>query len=143
MTVVKAIFNAGGKKTAKTGLVNIKSSNVKPTNIVAGASGTGTLLDVEDFKLYDFFNVEQSSGATDEVMLPDDAPIGTRFTLYITEVVIIQSETDANEINGVASKGYTCIALDLIECIKVTATGWVIWKILEADGAVTSIVPAT
>ena len=143
MTKIKAIFNAGGKKKAKTGLVNIKSSNVCPTNVVAGVSGSPTLLSVDDMNLYDYFVVEQVGAATDEIALPDDAPIGTRFTLYMSEIAIIQTETDAAEINGVPSKGYTTLALDLIECIKVTATGWVMWKILESNGAVTSIVPAT
>jgi hypothetical protein len=143
MPVIKSLFNHGGKKNAKTGLVNLHSYNVCPTTIVAGASGSAKLLDVNDFKLFDFFYVEQVGGATDEIALPDDAPVGTRFSLYINEIVIIQTETDASEINGVASKGYTCVALDLVHCTKITSSAWIMHKILEDDGAVTSIIPAT
>lgn len=141
MPKVRTILDNGG--AGRSGVTNVHSYNVYPTTLVAGASGSPLIMDVALFNKYDFFHVEQVGGATDEIALPDDAPIGTRFSLYIDEVVIIQSETDASEINGVASKGYTCTALDFIHCTKITSTAWIMHKILEVDGAVTSIVPGT
>ena len=140
MTVIKAIYNAGGQKLAKTGLVNLHSYNICPTTQVAAS--TPLVLSVDDFKLYDYFVVDQTSADTDEIDLPDATPTGTRFTIYCADVVELRTQTDTIEINGVASKGYTTVALDLIHVTK-TALGWNMWKILEADGAVTSIVPAT
>ena len=134
------VLNNGSKKGAKVGVVNVNSSNVCPTTIVAAP--TPALMVVDDFNLYDYFVVDQTSADTDEIDLPDATPTGTQFTIYCADVVELRTETDSIEINGVASKGYTTVALDLIYVTK-TALGWNMWKILEVDGAVTSIVPAT
>ena len=137
MTKIKNIFNDGSKSGAKVGMVSIAGGNVFAETIVAAP--TARLILVSDINQADFFNVAQTSAATDEVDLPDAAEVGTQITLYTVSAFELRTETETYTINNVASTGYTSTAGDKFVCTKTTATNWEVLKTTILGAAVTVV----
>lgn len=133
MAQIINLFN-GGKKTRKTGVVNVNSSNVYPTTIVATAS-PGTPLSLDLLDSYEFFTGQQTSAATDRIILPEGARVGTEIIIQATNSFgVIKSGSDT--INGVGTI-CTLTAGGTGVLRKVSATAWKLTNI-AANGALTN-----
>lgn len=140
MAKIWTIFNNGGKAKAKTGVVKVNSFNVCPDTIVAAP--TPATLTAEQLAKYDYFLVDQTSAATDEFDLPDAAEVGDVITLYAVSAFEVRTETDAAEINGVGSFGFTTVAKSTYTCTKVEPSGSVDeWRVVAVaeNGSVTTL----
>jgi len=120
MAKIVNLFN-GGKKTRKTGVVNVNSSNVYPTTLVATAGGATTLsLDLLDS--FEFFTGQRTSAATDRIIIPAGADIGTEIIIQAVDSFgVIRGGSDT--INGVSTI-CTLTAGGTGTLKKVSATAW-------------------
>ncbi len=134
MAKIVNLFN-GGKKSRKTGVVNVNSFNVYPTALVATAA-TATTLSVDLLDSYEFFNCSQTSLATDKIAIPSGADIGTKIVIksVTTSFGVIRSGSET--INGVATI-VTIAANATAVLLKVSATAWILTH-YAANGSVTA-----
>jgi len=139
MTQIK-IYGSDGEGS-KSGLVGVKSFNIKPDKILCGAAGTtaGTIT-AADMKIYDFFKLNDINGSTDQFKLPAAAPLGTVLWLYPETAIEIHPEVALSEINGTASFGFNSVAKSLYCCMKTAhlLDEWHIVAFAEA-GTVTTL----
>lgn len=122
MSKIVNLFN-GGKKSRRTGVVNVNSYNVHPTTLVATAAGAATLtLDLLDGS--EFFTGNNTSAATDRILIPASADIGTQIIIKAgTSFGVIRSGSDT--INGVTTI-ITIAANGTAELLKTAATTWIL-----------------
>jgi hypothetical protein len=129
------IGNGGDGAIHAGSLKRANSFNVAPTTLVATAS-TGTTMDVNSHKNYEWYNVAQTSAGTDFITLPA-SPIGTVFVFYAISACKVQG-TASDTINGVApSTDITLPAGSRSEIVRNTATTWTLTQ-YSAAGAVTA-----
>lgn len=134
MAKIINLFN-GGKKSRKTGLVNVNSWNVYPTTLVATAA-TATTLSLDLLDSYEFFNGVQTSAATDKIAIPAGADIGTQIVIKSagTSFGVIRSGSDT--INGVST--IVTLAANATAILrKVSSTAWILTH-YATTGAVTA-----
>lgn len=111
-----------GNPAIRYGEVVVNSKNVYPQTLVAVASPGATTLQLPLFDGYDWFNGVQTSAATDLLVLPANAPIGTQFTIHATSSFgVIRGGSDT--INGVSTI-VTIAAAGTATITKCTATTW-------------------
>lgn len=133
MAKIVSLFN-GGKRSRKTGVVNVNSKNVYPTTLVATA-GTATTLTLPLLDSYEFFVGQQTSAATDKLAIPSGADVGTEIVIFATNSFgVIKSGSDT--INGVATI-VTIAAGCHARLLKVSSTAWILTHFSTA-GAVTA-----
>jgi len=123
-----------GNPGIRTGEVMVNARNVYTTSLTATAAGattlTASLLDG-----YDFFTGAQTGAATDTLILPSGAPIGTDIVIQATNSFgVIKSGSDT--INGVATI-CTITAGGTAHLRKVTATAWKLTNI-ASNGALSA-----
>jgi hypothetical protein len=123
-----------GNPGIRTGEVMVNSGNVYPVSLVATAGGATTItLSLLDG--YDFFVGANSSAATDRVILPEGAPVGTEFKIHATNSFgVIKAGSDT--INGVATI-CTITAVGTATLTKVSATKWLMVN-QATNGALTA-----
>jgi len=123
MAKIVSLFN-GGKKTRKTGVVSVNSSNVYPTQLTATATAA-TTLSLGLLDSYEFFTGAQTSAATDKIAIPEGADIGTQIIIKSvgTSFGVIKSGSDT--INGVSTI-VTLAANATATLRKVSATAWLL-----------------
>ncbi|HEY0751935.1 MAG TPA: hypothetical protein VGD26_12315 [Chitinophagaceae bacterium] len=126
----------GGKPSIDAGsLKRVNSFNVYPSTIVATAS-TGTTMSRNLIDNYEWFNVAQTSAATDFITLPD-CPVGTVIKMYAVSACKVQGQ-GSDTINGVAPTTDITLAADSVSTLtKTSATAWVLLQQSSA-GAVTA-----
>lgn len=123
-----------GNPGIRTGEVMVNSRNVYPTTLVA-TSGGATTLTAALLDGYDFFTAEQTSAATDKLVLPTDAAVGTEIVIYANDSFgVIKGGSDT--INGVGTI-CTITAGGTAVLRKVADATWVFTNI-AADGALTA-----
>lgn len=134
MAKIVNLFN-GGKKSRKTGVVNVNSSNVYPTQLTATAA-TATTLSLDLLDSYEFFTCAQTSAATDKLAIPAGADVGTEIIIKSvgTSFGVIRSGSDT--INGVSTI-VTLAANATAVLRKVSSTAWILTHFSTA-GAVTA-----
>lgn len=134
MAKIVNLFN-GGKKSRKTGVVNVNSNNVYPVQLTATA-GTATTLSLDLLDAYEFFNCAQTSAATDKIAIPAGADIGTEIVIksVTTSFGVIKSGSET--INGVATI-VTLAANATAVMKKVSSTAWILTH-YATTGAVTA-----
>jgi hypothetical protein len=115
----------GGKPNIDAGsLKRVNSFNVYPSTIVATAT-TGTDLERKHLDNYEWFNVAQTSAATDFITLPD-APVGAVVVLYAVSACKVQGQ-GSDTINGVAPTTDITLAAGSVSYLrKVSATAWIL-----------------
>lgn len=134
MSKIINLFNSG-KKSVKTGVVNINARNVYPTTIVATPT-TGTTMGLELLDGYDAFTIAQTSAGTDFITLPN-APVGTNIELYAVSACKVQG-ANSDTINGVAPTTDISIAAGAIAVLRRnTETTWKLTHI-ASNGALTA-----
>lgn len=138
MATIETRYNNG--KGLKVGETKVNSFNVKPEQVTAVAS-PGTLITLSDVKLYEWFAVAQDSAATDIVLLPDGADVGTVIVINAVDVFVVTVEDATETINTVVDGDVTTVAGDVLTFTKVNDTSWVATKVSSA-GAATTVVPA-
>lgn len=134
MAKIVNLFN-GGKRSRKTGVVNINSKNVYPTQLTATAA-TATTLSLDLLDAYEFFNCAQTSAATDKLAIPSGADVGTQIIIKSvgTSFGVIRSGSDT--INGVSTI-VTLAANATAVLLKVSSTAWILTH-YATSGAITS-----
>ena len=147
MAIISNVRN-DGNPAVTTGPKKVNSLNVYPLNFVATAS-PGTPLTGNFTANYDFFNVAQTSAATDlivfsEVLAPNGQsvlPVGTVLYLYcVSACKVIGAGTNTFN-GGTTVQGITMAAGSLYEYVKTTATAWIVGA-YSAAGAFTAPVAA-
>jgi len=140
MTKIRNIFNNGKKFGAKLGVVNIGSYNVAPNTITALAAASAPTISRSDMNLYDYFKVDQGTGATNQFHLPDAAELGESFVIYAVTAFEMHTQTVGSEINGDNAGGFNTVAKSMYFCTKTahSTDEWAILGIAEA-GSVESI----
>lgn len=134
MAKILNLFNSG-KKSIKTGVVNVNSSNVYPSTVVATPT-TGTKLGLELIDAYERFNVAQTGAGTDFITLPN-APVGTKIELYALSACKVEGQ-GSDTINGVAPTTDITLAANSLSILrKTSATAWILTQYSSA-GAVTA-----
>lgn len=132
----------GGVPTISLGLFNVNSLNIAPYTVVATAAGT--LLNQGDIDKFELFTVAQTSAATDLVLLPVVAPIGTKVHFVATSVARIKAGANGSglTINGAADTlSVPLVVGGLAEFTKISATNWMCQQ-FSAAGAVTAPTPS-
>jgi len=137
------IYNvrSGGDGSVTFGMKQVNSYNVFPTTVVATAGGT--TISYNNFQNYDWFNVAQTSAATDSIFLPvattavfpniAAAPIGAEFHVYaISSFAIKIIPASGVLINGVSV--VTCTAGSHGVLTRTSATTWT-FGMYAANGA--------
>jgi hypothetical protein len=137
MTQIINVLNNGSKAGTKTGVVQVNGFNVSPNTITAAP--TPATLSQAELNQYDYWNITQTSAATDEFDLPDAAAIGQVLTFRATTAFELRTETDSNDINNVTNTGYTATAGDVFTAYKVTATDWIVTKVTILGAAATVV----
>lgn len=133
----------GGIPSINIGLFNVNSLNLAPQTVIATAA-PGTQLSQGDTDKYELFNVAQTSAATDLVLLPVTAPIGTFIAFVATSIARVKAGANASglTINNAADTLSVPLAVgSRVEFFKQSATNWTSQTISNA-GAVTASVPA-
>lgn len=115
----------GGKPSIDAGsLKRVNSFNVYPSTLVATAT-TGTTMAKTLLDNYEWFNVAQTSAATDFLTLPD-APIGSVVVLYAISACKVQGGA-SDTINGVAPTTDITLAAGSVSYLRrTTATAWIL-----------------
>jgi hypothetical protein len=124
-------------------LVKTKSGNIYPSTIVAVAS-PGTPLPIQYLSDYDWFNVAQTGAATNQIILPSAAPIGTVIKLFAVSAVAVKGGIATSGIGINAGADTTAIALaagSVGEFQRVSATNWTCLQTVSA-GTTTATAPA-
>jgi hypothetical protein len=140
---IKRTIN-GGIPNRKAKWLDVSAMNIAPDTIVALSAGAGkTLLDVSLLENYDTFNVAQTSLATDIIVLPNAAPVGTVIKFIALSAIDIECEAASGiGINGGADTtdiGQVINSLMVLQ--KITATRWIATQYAPA-GTVSAPVPA-
>ncbi len=133
----------GGVPTISLGLYNVNSLNFAPYTVVATAA-PGTVLTQGDIDRFELFTVAQTSAATDLVLLPVVAPIGTKVHFVATSVARIKAGANGSglTINGAADTlSVPLVVGGLAEFTKISATNWMCQQ-FSAAGAVTAPTPS-
>ena len=140
MTKIVNYWNNGGKNGTKTGLVKIGSHNVAPDTITALAAGSAPTISRANMNKYDYFKVDQGTGATNQFHLPDAAELGESFVIYAVSAFEMHPATTLSEMNGTASFGFNTVAKSVYYCTKTAhlLDEWSILAIAEA-GSVTTL----
>jgi len=114
------------------------SMNLAPATYVALPT-TGLQLTLSDINKFDLFNVAQTSAATDLIILPTNAPVGTVISFVSISAVKIKAATGSGigTNGGTDAQGITTVAGDLHEFTRTTATNWVVSKKVAA-GTITA-----
>lgn len=124
-----------GNPGIRTGEVMVNSYNVYTTGLVATPSPGASTITLALLDGYDFFTGAQTSAATDLLILPESAPIGTEFKIHATNSFgVIKAGSDT--INGVGTI-VTITAAGTATITKVSATKWILLNQSTA-GALTS-----
>ena len=115
----------GGKPNIDAGsLKRVNAFNVYPSTIVATAT-TGTNLPKTHLDNYEWFNVAQTSAATDFITLPD-AAIGAVVVLYAVSACKVQGQA-SDTINNVAPTTDITLAAGSVSYLRrTTATAWIL-----------------
>lgn len=107
-------------------LINVNSANEDPTRITATPS-PGTPLLIQRLSNCDWFTAQQTSAGTDQITLPNTAPIGTELQIYAISAVAVRGGLTGSGvgINGGANTTSVAIAAGSIGVFKkLTATNW-------------------
>jgi hypothetical protein len=124
-----------GNPGIRTGEVMVNSKNVYPSTLVAVPSPGATTLTLSLLDGYDFFVGQNTSAATDLLVLPENAPVGTEIKIHATNSFgVIKSGSDT--INGVSTI-VTITAAGTATITKVSATKWILLN-QATSGALTA-----
>lgn len=138
------IYNVrnGGQGQISLGLKSVGSLNLAPVGLVATAAGFQmTKSNIDNFEI---FSVAQTSAATDLILLPANAPIGTLCVFVATSVARIKAGADASGLTINAAADTTSVPLVVgarTEFFKQSATNWTCAHIVAA-GTVTAPTPS-
>jgi hypothetical protein len=91
MTLIRNIFNNGGRNNARTGVIRINGgNNFKGGTIALDNTTVGILLD-NDYHLNmgDYFLAESDDGATNLLLLPDNGVAWSTSTAYVVNEKVI------------------------------------------------------
>lgn len=116
----------GGDPNIQSGFKNINSRNVYPITLVATSGGTA--LSIALTKNYDFFNVDQTDGDTNLLILPD-VDTGTCIDLYAVDTFKVKAGADSSglTINGGAdTASITVSAGNVVSLKKADADNWIL-----------------
>lgn len=116
----------GGDPNITSGFKNINSRNVYPVTLVATAAGAA--LSPALILNYDFFNVDQTDGDTNLLILPD-AAAGTCIDLYAVDTFKVKAGADASglTINGGAdTASITVTEGQVVSLKKADSTNWIL-----------------
>jgi len=124
-----------GNPGIRTGEIMVNSKNVYPTTLVATPSPGASTITLGLLDGYDFFVGAQTGAATDLLILPEGAPVGTEIKIHATNSFgVIKSGSDT--INGVATI-VTITAAGTATITKVSATKWILMN-QATNGALTA-----
>jgi len=124
-----------GNPSIRYGEVLVNSSNVSPTSVVAVPAPGAAVITLPLLDSFEFFVGAQTGAATDRLVLPELAPVGTQITIYATNSFgVIRAGSDT--INNVSTI-VTITALGTAWIRKVSATAWILTN-FASNGAVTA-----
>lgn len=124
----------GGKGHVTLGEKRVNGYNVYPSTVTATASGV--VLTPTQYDNYEMFNVEQTDGATNKVLLPDLLPQGAVILLYATEAFWVGTESTDCGINAGGGNDYVAIPQYSTAVCTKTASDNVVIHILDDDGTI-------
>jgi hypothetical protein len=135
MSKIINLFNSG-KKSVKTGVVNVNSRNVYPTTLVALPT-TGLALGIDLIDGYEHFNVAQTSAGTDFLTLPVGCPVGTVIEFFAVSACKVEAP-GSETINGVANTTDITMPINTFSALrKVSTTRWILTQYSTA-GAISA-----
>lgn len=140
-----------GNGAVTTGPKQVNSYNVAPYTVVATPSGNanqsvpaskgGSVITKTELANFEFFNVNQTSAATDLIVVAPNLPQGTEFQLYATAACkVIISGTDTIN-GGTAGQGVTMAATNIYMLNKTSTSAWIVQQQVPA-GTTTFPTPA-
>lgn len=131
----------GGQPSITLGIKSAGSWNVAPSNLVA--TSAGTQMTISDIDNYEFFNAAQTSAATDLILLPTAAPVGTVINFFCVSACKVKAVagTGIGTNGGTDAQGITLVANGLARFQRVSASNWIVTAFTSA-GAVSAPTPA-
>lgn len=147
------IYNVrnGGDPSISLGMKQIGGYNVFPITVVA--TSTGTTIPLNAFQNYEWFNVAQTSAATDYIFLPTNvsptypnlpiAGVGYELMVYAVSAMKVKPIVGSGQtINGgTNAQGISIPAGSYADFVQSSTNGWVC-QLISATGVVTTPTPS-